>query len=150
MPRNRSPHIPGAATTFGALFIQLKIKAENNSVSQRSPGKLICGDGAHQERIVRFSRGKVARILASYCLMAGRVSRKKRCPPTTVVLRNRVSRKKRCPPTTVILRREQVGLVQRQSACKVKDLDSRLEKLVSEAASGQVRGQERTRLRESL
>lgn len=81
----------------------------------------------------RFSRGKVAKILASYCLMEGRVSRKKRCPPTTM-----------------ILRREQVGSVQRQSVFKVKDLDSRLEKLVSEAASGQVRGQERTRLRESL
>lgn len=39
--------------------------------------------------------------------------------------------------------REQVGLVQSQPVFKVKDLDNRLEKLVSEAASGQVRGQER-------
>ena len=38
--------------------------------------------------------------------------------------------------------REQVGLVQSQPVFKVKDLDK--EKLVSEAASGQVRGQERT------
>lgn len=39
--------------------------------------------------------------------------------------------------------REQVGSVQRQSVFEVKDLDSRLEKLVSEAVSGQVRDQER-------
>lgn len=45
--------------------------------------------------------------------------------------------------------REQVGLVQSQPVFKVKDLDNRLEKLVSEAASAG-KGSREDRLRESL